>query len=78
MILDGVVGPSLDELSEYGPFVAVEFVEEKEDPLLLLRPGVFDYGGVEMVVPSFATLLALPVLHEGSYHGPLGRAVLFD
>lgn len=78
MIFDGVVCSSLDELGQNGPFVSVQFVQEKKNPLFLFSPGVFYYAGIEVVVPPFPALFALSIFHERGNNGPFGGAVLVD
>ena len=58
MVLDGVVGATLEHLGDLGPLVVDDAVHEEEDPLLLLAPVDLLDAWVEMVVPPFTALFS--------------------
>ena len=78
MVLDGVVGSPLQDLGDFGPFVAQSAVVQKEDPFFLHTPlDLLDFG-VQMVVPSLSALLANPSRQVLGDLRPLLRPVRFN
>ena len=60
MILDGVVGPSWQQLGNLGPLVAHVDVTLQDGPILGGGPGLLANVRVEVVVPPLPALLADP------------------
>ena len=58
VVLDGIVRTSGKELGNLGPFVAEGLVMRDDQTVFLLAPGHLANGGIEMVVPALAALLA--------------------
>ena len=57
MIFDGVVGATFQDFGDLGPFVIDNPVHQEQNPLFLLVPvDLFD-SGVQVIVPTFTTLL---------------------
>lgn len=52
MIFDVIVRPSLEDLRDLGPLVAVLLMRFEHDLLLLWGPFILLDIGVEMIVPS--------------------------
>jgi hypothetical protein len=53
-------------------------VGQKQNPFLVAHPLYLQNAGVEVVVPSLATLLSESALDEFGDEGPALRTVLFD
>lgn len=68
VVLDGVVGPSREDLGDLGPLVAVHAVGAHEDVLLRLRPRVLLDRWVQLVVPSGTRTKNEPCTHVHSEH----------
>lgn len=61
MILDGIVGTAGETLGNICPTITCAILLEFEDDTIFgLGPGSLGYVGIEMIVPSFSTLLANP------------------
>ena len=75
MILDRVVGASLEHLSDLGPLVVDDAVHQEQDPLFLLVPVDLLDARVEVVVPALAALLAHSAVQMLRDEGPLLRPV---
>ena len=75
MILDRVVGASLEHLSDLGPLVVDDAVHQEQDPLFLLVPVDLLDARVEVVVPALAALLAHSAVQVLRDEGPLLRPV---
>ena len=77
MVLDGVVGSSLEDFGDFSPFIVDDSVHQKEDPLLLFTPVNLLNEWVEMIVPSFSALLADSVsqvlCNKGPFLGAIGN-----
>jgi hypothetical protein len=58
MILDGIVGAAGEMFGDFGPAVSQGPVRQEEDPFFEIAPVLLLDVGIQMVVPSFATLLA--------------------
>ena len=58
MVLNGIVRPTGQQLGNLGPLVSQSLVMGNNETILLLAPGLLANGGVEMVVPTLAALLA--------------------
>ena len=58
MVLDGVVCSAWDEFGDLCPLISPLLVCIVDDLIFLVRPGGLLDVGVEMVVPTFTTLLA--------------------
>lgn len=74
VVLDCVVSPPSNQLCEHCPFISVEFMQKKEDPLFLLAPVLLGDGRVQMVEPSLPALLSLSPGYSLGDLGPLGGA----
>lgn len=57
MILNVVVGPSVEVFCDFGPTISVFLVELENLLVFLFCPTVFLDVGIQMVVPTFTTLL---------------------
>mgnify|MGYP006982805876 CR=1 FL=1 len=60
MVFNGVVGPAFKVFSNDGPLILLLLVDDVQNELFLLAPFVLFDPRVQMVVPTFATLLADP------------------
>ncbi len=78
MVLDGIVGPALQDLRDLGPLVAESPMVEIQDPLFVLAPGDLLNLRVQMVVPSLPALLADPSWQVLCYLSPLLGAIGFN
>ena len=78
MVLDGVVGAPWEHFGHFSPFVAVGGVGQKENPLFMGHPFHFEDARVEVVVPTFSTLLAKPALNKFGNKRPPLRSVFFN
>ena len=78
MILDGIVGTPGKELGNLGPLVAEALVMGDDETVFLLAPGHLADGGIEMVVPTLAALLADAAGKLGSDLAPAFGAVSLD
>lgn len=58
MVFNGVVGATVEDLCDVSPLVLVFSVHQEQDPLLFTSPVYFLDSGVQMIVPTFTTLLA--------------------
>ena len=57
MIFDGVVGATFEDFGDLSPFVIDNPMHQEQNPLFLLVPvDLFD-SGVQVIVPTFTTLL---------------------
>lgn len=74
VVLNSVVSPPSNQLCEHCPFISVELMQKKEDPLLLLTPVLLGDGRVQMVEPSLPALLSLSPGNSLGDLGPLGGA----
>ena len=75
MVLDCVVGATLEHLGNLGPFVIDDAVHEEEDPLLFLAPIDLLDARIQMIVPSLTALLADATIQVLGYECPLLRPV---
>ena len=75
MVLDGIVRSSGDQLGYLGPLVAPLLVGVEDDSVLLVGPGSFLDLWVEVIVPTFPTLLSNPPLQMFSNKCPPLRPV---
>jgi len=75
VVLNGVVGSSLQELGDLRPFVSALSVHQEEDPLLLLAPRNLLNLRIQVVVPSLSALFADPTWQMLSNYGPFLRAI---
>jgi hypothetical protein len=78
VVLDGVVGTTLEHLGYLSPLVAVVAVHQIEDPLFLTAPAYLLDLRVQMVVPALPALLADPPWEVFSNQSPLLGTVLVD
>ena len=78
MVLDGVVGPSWQQLGNLGPLVAHVDVALQDGPILVGRPGLLANVRVEVVVPPLPALLAYPPGQLVGDDGPLLGPVPLD
>lgn len=75
VVLYCVVGPSGQELGDFGPLVAQHFVRLVDDFVLLFGPSaLFDFG-VQMVVPTFPALFSDSAFQVAGDQRPLLRSV---
>jgi hypothetical protein len=65
MILDGVIGPALEERRYLTPPLPISPDTQEQNPLLLLVPFGFDYAGSQVVEVPLSALLAGAVWDEG-------------
>ena len=75
MVLDRVVGATLEYLGNLSPLVADDAVHEEEDPLLLLVPIDLLDAWVKVVVPALTALLSHTTVQMLRNQGPLLGAV---
>lgn len=68
--------PARQQLGDLGPLVAPLLVSVVYDAVLLLGPRCLLDVGVQVVVPSLATLLAYPAFEVSRDQRPLLRPVL--
>lgn len=68
--------PARQQLGDLGPLIAPLLVSVVYDAVLLLGPSCLLDVGVQVVVPSLATLLAYPALEVSRDQRPLLRPVL--
>lgn len=78
MVLDWVVSSSFNELSKHCPFVAIQFVEQKQNPLFIVWPLVFWDLRIQMIEPSFSALFSLSSRNVLSNEGPFIRTMLLN
>lgn len=78
MILYCVVSSTLQNLSNIGPRVAILSVTNIKDPLLFFTPGIFFNHWIQMIMPSFTTLLSNSTIKMGSYLGPFLSTFLLN
>jgi hypothetical protein len=84
MVLDSVVGPALEFFCNFSPLISIFFVCLKNNFFLSFSPRVFIDGGIQVIVPSLATLFASSSLqavhfhHFGGNDGPTFVAIFFD
>ena len=71
VILNRVVGTTFKNLGNISPLVALAFVRNVEDQLLLETPSILLDLGVEVVVPALSALLSDPPREVLSNCGPL-------
>lgn len=76
MILDCIVCSARHVLGDLCPLIAIHRVVFDDIVLLLLRPRLFGDARVEMIVPSFATLLANSTMQMLGNHRPLFGTIL--
>ena len=58
MVFNCIIGPSLDQIRDFGPFVSNLLTRGMDDPILVNRPIRFFDSRIQMIVPPLATLLA--------------------
>ena len=58
MVLDGVVGSSLEDFGDFSPFVVDDSMHKEQYPFFLLAPGNFLDHGIQVVVPALTALLS--------------------
>jgi len=58
VVLDGVVGPAVEHLSNFRPLVFEQAMHQEQNPLFFLAPVDFLNFGVQVIVPALTTLLA--------------------
>ena len=75
MILNRVISSTFKNFSDLGPLVIHNTMHEEENPLFLLIPVDFFNTRIEVIVPSFATLLSYSAVEMLRYKGPLLRSV---
>lgn len=78
VVLDGVIGAARQKFGHVRPFASMDHMCEVEDPLLFEGPFGFEDDGVEVVVPSFPTLLAETSGHKLGDERPPLWAILVD
>ena len=78
MVLDGVVGATLEDLGDLGPLVAHDAVHEEQNPLFLFAPVDLLDAWIQMVVPAFATLLSYSTIEMLRDKCPLLRPIRHD
>lgn len=78
MVLDGVVSAALEHLRDVGPLVSVLAVGNEQDPLLFATPGILLDLWIQMVVPTFTTLLSNTAGKVLCDLSPLHRAMDLD
>ena len=78
MILDGIVGTPGEELGNLGPLVAEDLVMGDDEIIFLLAPGHLADGGIEVVMPTLAALLADAAGKLGGDLAPAFGAVSLD
>ena len=75
VILNRVISSTFKNFSDLGPLVIHNTMHEEENPLFLLIPVDFFNTRIEMIVPSFATLLSYSAVEVLRYKGPLLRTI---
>jgi hypothetical protein len=58
VIFNGIIGPTLKIFCHFRPFVAHHPMTEKEYPFLGITPFILIDIRIQVIVPSFSTLLA--------------------
>jgi hypothetical protein len=58
VILNGVISAPFKYLGYFSPLIVETTVEEEKNLLFLQRPGTFLYLRIQVIVPSFSTMLA--------------------
>lgn len=76
MVLDRVVGSSVEVFSNVGPPIFELAVLQEQDPLLLVAPIDLLYAGVQVVVPTLAALFALAARQLAGDSRPAHRPML--
>ena len=69
VVLDGIIGSSLQVFCYLGPSVPQIFMRQEQQPFLAILPVVLLYVGVQVVVPPLSALLADPAWLKDSVPG---------
>lgn len=78
MVFYWVVSSSFNELCKHCPFVAIQFMKKKQNPLFTVTPLVLWDLRVQMIEPSFSALFSLSALNVKSNEGPFVRTMLLN
>ena len=78
MIFDRIVSATFENLGYLRPLIVDDAMHEEENPLLLFIPIDFFDSGVQVIVPTFTTLLSHPAVEMLGDKSPLLRAVCHD
>ena len=79
MVLDRVVGPTFKDVGDISPFVGFVAVQEVENPFFFAGPGCLPfYHWVQVVVPSFTTLLPYSAWKMVGYDRPFLWSIDID
>jgi len=70
VVLDGIICSSLEDLGNLSPLVLELAMHHEEYPFFFFAPPTFFYFGVQVVMPSLATLLPNARGKIFRYHGP--------
>lgn len=76
MILDRIISSTFQYHCNLGPFVALLSVRDEKDPLLFFAPDALLDLWVQMIMPSFSTLLANTARETVSNLSPFLRSFL--
>ena len=78
MVLDGVVRAAFEHLGDLRPLIIDDAVHEEQNPLLFFVPVNFLDSGVQVIVPSLATLLADAAIEVLTDQSPFLRSISDD
>ena len=74
IVLDGVVAAANEHCCDLSPTISDRLVKDKKDPVFLHSPVCFLEERVQLIMPTFSTLLSCAMLHLFGHLFPLMRA----
>lgn len=78
MILNCIICSAIEDFRYFGPFVVLNSILKEQNPFFFFTPADFLNFRVQMIVPSFTTLLSCTILKVLSNLSPLLWSILFN